>query len=231
MLITILLATCDLGGSTLGICDCGTQVTDQISFELCGSQEGSTQLPGGSTEVPMRLCEYYVNGTIDEPTLGRITAWVPVGSRPCIGDEIPEPAPPRTIEDDIEDSFLAFSSRPWAYWQPGGELEVEVPAVFFVDGGSQTVNGALLGRAAQIRFAAVSATWTFSDGQGRSGFSAERVFLEPGEFTARAQVSYRIDYRYDGGSWVLGAGSGALSSNLLELDVVKIPRRTLLVLP
>ena len=130
MLIAILLATCDLGGATLGICDCGTQVTDQISFELCGSQGGSAQLPGESAEVPMRLCEYYVNGTIDEPTLGRIAAWVPVGSRLCIGDQVPEPAPPRTIDDDIDDSFLAFSSRPWAYWRPGGDLEVEVPAVF-----------------------------------------------------------------------------------------------------
>jgi len=231
MLISVFLAACDLTGATLGICECGMQVTDQISFELCASQGSQTQQTGESFETPMRLCEYFVNGTIDEPTLGRITAWVPVGSRLCIGDKVPEPSPPRTLEEEIRDSFLAFSSRPLAQWEPGGELEIDVPARFSVDTGSTLAAGNLLGRSAQIRFTAVSSSWSFTDGISLHGFDVERTFQDPGTHTAQARVTYRIDYRFNGGSWVQGAGSGSLSSNVLELSVIKIPRRTLLVFP
>lgn len=231
MLISVFLASCDLTSAALGICGCGTTVTDQISFELCGSHSISQPGTSGSTETPMRLCEYYVNGSIDQPTLGVISSWVPVGSRLCIGDEIPEPAPPRTIQDDINDSFQAFSQRPFAQWSPGGELEIEVPATFRVSSDSLSVGGSLLGRSATIRFVPVSATWSFSDGHSGSGFAFERVFLEPGDYTASASVSYRIDYSYGSQDWALGAGSGTLGSNRLEIAVVKIPRRTLLVFP
>lgn len=230
MLISIFLASCDLAGATLGVCDCGTTVTDQISFELCGASSVVETTPG-SSEVELRLCEYYVNGTIDEPTMSRITAWVPVGSRLCIGDEIPTPAPPRTISDDLSDAFQAFSSRPWAWWTPGGELEVEVPANFSVSADSISSSGNLLGRSATIRFVATKSSWHFSDGEQGSGFHFQRTFLEAGSHTATARVEYRIDYRYDHGDWVIGASSGSLSSNRLELEVVEIPRRTLLVMP
>jgi len=230
MLIPVFLASCDLAGATLGICDCGTSVTDQISFELCGTTTVSDQV-GSDGEVPMRLCEYYVNGTIDEPTMGRITAWVPVGSRLCIGDEIPELAPPRTISDDLSDAFIAFSSRPWASWEPGGELEVEVLAGFTVTAGSDSSTGSLLGRPASIRFVPTSAHWSFSDGSTMTGFAVSKAFVQSGDHTAVAKVGYRIDYRYDGSDWVVGASSGQLSSNRLELEVVEIPRRTLLISP
>ena len=231
MLISVFLASCDLTGAALGVCGCSTEVGDRISFELCGSQTISQPVGGSSGEIPMRLCEYYVNGSIDSPTLGTISSWVPVGSRLCIGDEIPEPVPPRTIEDDIADSFRAFSSRPHATWSPGGELEIEVPATFVVSSDSLSVGGSLLGNSATIRFTPVDASWSFSDGASLSGFSVERIFIEPGDYSAQVSVDYRIDYRYSGGSWVTGAGSGTLSSNRLEIPVVKIPRRTLLIDP
>lgn len=231
MLISVFLASCDLTGAALGVCGCATEVGDRISFELCGSQTISQPVGGSTGEVPMRLCEYYVNGSIDTPTLGTISSWVPVGSRLCIGDEIPVPVPPRTIEDDIADSFRAFSARPHATWSPGGELEIEVPASFQVSSDSLSVAGSLLGNAAMIRFTPVSASWSFSDGVSQGGFWVERIFLEPGDYTAQASVDYRIDYRYSGGSWVTGAGSGTLQSNRLEISVIKIPRRTLLIGP
>ena len=230
MLIPVFLASCDLAGATLGICDCGTSVTDQISFELCGTTTVSDQVESDG-EVPMRLCEYYVNGTIDEPTIGRITAWVPVGSRLCIGDEIPEPTPPRTTSDDLSDAFIAFSSRPWASWEPGGELEVEVQAGFTVIADPDSSTGSLLGRAATIRFVPTGAQWSFSDGATMTGFAVSKAFEQSGDHTAIANVSYRIDYRYGGSDWVVGASAGQLSSNRLELQVVEIPRRTLLISP
>lgn len=231
MLVTVFLASCDLTGAALGICGCGTEVGDRISFELCGTQTITQPVGGSAGQTPMRLCEYYVNGSIDNPTLGIISSWVPVGSRLCIGDEIREPVPPRTVEDEIADSFRAFSSRPYASWSPGGELEIGVLAHFAVSQGPISVAGTLLGNSATIRFTPVSASWSFSDGSSLSGFSAQRTFEEPGDYTAQASVQYLIDYRYSGNSWVTGAGSGALSSNRLEIPVVKIPRRTLLIDP
>lgn len=230
MLISVFLASCDLTGAALGVCGCALEVSDQLSFELC-AVERLEQVSEDSSEVETRVCEYYVNGTIDQPTLATIVSLIPVGSRLCIGDEVYQAPPPRTIEDDIRDSFQAFSQRPFAQWLPGGELEIEVPAKFWVSGEDLSVAGSLLGRQATIRFVPVSASWSFSDGFAASGFELERIFDVPGDYWASAQVEYRIDYRYSTGDWVTGAGSGSLSSNRLEIEVVKIPRRTLLVYP
>lgn len=233
MLISVFLASCDLTAAALGVCGCATEVGDQIGFQLCAEQKVTQQVGSGvATQTPMRYCEYYVNGSIDQETIGRIRSWVAVGSRYCIGDEIPESQPiRRTVTDDIKDVFSAYSGRPQATWIPGGELEVEVIATFLARATELSVSGELLGNPATIRFVPAAIRWEFSDGESGGGESYERSFSEVGSYTARAVIEYRIDYRYSGSSWVVGASSGELSSNSLAIEVIKIPRRTLLVDP
>ena len=108
----------------------------------------------------MRLCSYYANGTIDQPIVTVITAWVEVGSRLCIGDVVPQESyqtPARTIQDELHDQFTAYSNRPFAWWEPGDEVEFEDPALFRVSRNELSFTGDLLGQGATIRFRPVSA--------------------------------------------------------------------------
>ena len=236
MLVEILLTgSCSLDAAALGICECSDS-NPEGTFQVCateritGREESTAGPPTPPIPKPMRLCSWYANGTIDTPTLTIITAWIPVGSRLCIGDEVRE-AQPRvvTITDEVSDSFGATSNRPLASWTPGSEVEVGVAAGFSVQLAPGEFRGVLLGRQAWIRFEPVSARWSFSDGDGYSGFRVERVFDQAGEILATADVKVRASYRFDGGSWQESDAEIWLSSNQLRVSVVEIPRRTLLV--
>ena len=103
----------------------------------------------------------------------------------CIGDEVPEATRQVvSIDDEVSDVFGATSRRPFAYWIPGGEVEVGVPASFFVELAAGEFAGNLLGRSANIRFEPIAARWQFSDGETGSGFSVERIFDAPGSLSA-----------------------------------------------
>ena len=143
MLIEILLAaSCSIEAAALGVCECSQEQTEG-SFEVCATEritdreEVSRESPATPQPKPLRLCSWYANGTIDSPTLSVITAWVPIGSRLCIGDEVPEATKQVvSIDDEVSDVFGAKSRRPVASWIPGGEVEVGVPASYQFDGGS-----------------------------------------------------------------------------------------------
>jgi len=236
VLIEILLvASCSIEAAALGVCECSQDQTEG-SFEVCateritGREEVIRESPATSQPKPLRLCSWYANGTIDSPTLSVITAWVPIGSRLCIGDEVPEATKQVvSIDDEVSDVFGATSRRPIAFWIPGGEVEVGVPASFFVELAAGEFAGNLLGRSANIRFEPIAARWQFSDGETGSGFSVERIFESPGSLSAVAKVRVRASYRFDGGSWQQSDAEIWLSSNELAISVVEIPRRTLLV--
>ena len=92
------VTSCDVSRAALGACEIDCTSAAAGSFTVCASQGQSSvgQVPtssGGSSSKskpkPQRSCQYYVNGTIDVPTIGIITAWVDVGSRLCIGDPVP----------------------------------------------------------------------------------------------------------------------------------------------
>ena len=236
MLIEILLAaSCSIEAAALGVCECSQEQTEG-SFEVCATEritdreEVVGESPATAQPKPLRLCSWYANGTIDSPTLSVITAWVPIGSRLCIGDEVPEATKQVvSIDDEVSDVFGATSRRPIAFWIPGGEVEVGVPASFFVELAAGEFAGNLLGRSANIRFEPIAARWQFSDGETGSGFSVERIFESPGSLSAVAKVRVRASYRFDGGSWQQSDAEIWLSSNELAISVVEIPRRTLLV--
>jgi hypothetical protein len=236
VLIEILLAaSCSIEAAALGVCECSQEQTEG-SFEVCATEritdreEVVGESPATAQPKPLRLCSWYANGTIDSPTLSVITAWVPIGSRLCIGDEVPEATKQVvSIDDEVSDVFGAKSRRPVASWIPGGEVEVGVPASFFVELAAGEFAGNLLGRSATIRFEPIAARWQFSDGETGSGFSVDRMFESPGSISAVAKVRVRASYRFDGGSWQQSDAEIWLSSNELAISVVEIPRRTLLV--
>ncbi len=236
MLIEILLAaSCSIEAAALGVCECSQGQTDG-SFEVCATERISDredlvrESAPSPQPKPLRLCSWYANGTIDSPTLSVITAWVPIGSRLCIGDEVPEATTQLVrIDDQVSDVFGATSRRPFAYWIPGGEVEVGVPASFFVELTAGEFAGNLLGRSANIRFEPIAARWQFSDGEETSGFSADRIFESPGNLSVVAKVRVRASYQFDGGTWQQSDAVIWLRSNELSISVVEIPRRTLLV--
>jgi len=212
------------------------------SFTICAEkvERSSSQTSASTTgEVPeakpMRLCSYYLNNSINSPTEGVITAWVPVGARSCIGDALPEPeVRSKTIVVEsfsgLRDSLTSFSNRPFASWVPGDELEIFEFGQFSVEVNNRTTTGHLLGQTAQIRFTANSISWHFSDSFIRSGRSVSKSFETVGSFFAVAKVTYRVDYRMLGRNWVTNAATISLSSNQLEIKVTEPPRRTLLIL-
>ena len=220
------MASCDLIAAGLGICGCASSTTSEIQFQLCAEQrvEIETYAP---QDRPRKWCRYYTNGTIDVPTPIFLEAYVYVGSRLCIGDQ--PNVPSRTLVDDLRDQLGAGSGSPSASWEPGGELEIDEPAVFRVQFLAKTIDGQLLGRSASIRFVPISHRWVFSDGERATGPIIEKIFLEPKNQTAKAFVRVRVDYQYSGGGWVISALEAELPSNLLEIQVIERPRRTLLV--
>jgi hypothetical protein len=230
--LSILLAasTCQPHSSTA---DSYTICAEKV--ERSSSQTKSKNRGNAPKAKPMRLCSYYLNNSIDSPTEGVITAWVPVGARSCIGDAPPEPklAPKTSVVDSssvLQDSLTSFSNRPFASWVPGDELEIFEFGQFNVEVNNRTTTGHLLGQTAQIRFIANSTSWQFSDSITLSGRSVSKSFQALGSFFAVAKVTYRVDYRMLGQNWVTNAATVSLASNQLEIEVTEPPRRTLLIL-
>lgn len=205
-------------------------------FSVCAEDSipGESSGGGSGSGSSMRECKYFANGTIDVPTLTVITAWVPVGSRLCIGDEVPEPSSSsgswRSQEEiELRDKFTAFAAQPTAWWSPGGEVEYLDPIALHLEAQSQVVSGTLLGKAAQIRFRPVFARWEISNGQNLVGFHRTHSFEQPGSYSAQGYVAYEVDYKYASANWVLDAAEWELASDKLTIRVIARERRTLLV--
>ena len=239
MLIEMLLlaASCDVAGAALGTCQGICTSAGEASYTICAierEQTTSGSQPGSPISKPLpkpqRLCSYYVNGTINVPTSSVITAWIDIGSRLCIGDEPPKPSEPVSYESVSEalSSYTAYANKPFAYFAPAREIEVDEPVNFGVNLGGGTHSGTLFGRSAEIRFYPTGAYWQFSDGQRLEGRFVSATFEEPELVLATATVRYRIDYRFPSQNWVVGASSTSLVSNELALEIVDPPRRSLL---
>ena len=222
--------------------NCQPHSSTADSFTICAEKVEQSSSRTGSRTVgtapkakPMRLCSYYLNNSIDSPTEGVITAWIPVGARSCIGDDPPEPqvakkASVSQSSNALRDSLTSFSNRPFASWTPGQELEIFEFGQFSVEVNNRTTTGQLLAQTAKIRFTAGSITWQFSDSTTAAGRSVAKSFQSVGSFFAAAKVAYRVDYQMLGGDWVLDAATVTLWSNQLEIEVTEPQRRTLLVL-
>lgn len=228
--VAILTSSCDVTKAALG--GCGAPCPGGASagsFTICESKSQKKSTSTTPKPKPQRLCNYYVNGTIDVPTLTIISAWVDVGSRLCIGDPIPEPAPVvKTVREELEDVFSARLANPKAWLTSRARPEPSEPVGFEVESFQVTVNGSLFGDPATIRFRPVSFSWTFSDGSKSSGDSVTKVFTQPGKAWGKVSVRYEVDYRKTG-AWTLDAASWSLTSNTVNLEIFDPPRKTLLV--
>lgn len=229
MSIQIFMASCDLFAATLGVCGCNGSVGDELEYQVCAVRQLESTNTSVAVEKPKRLCRYYTNGTIDQPTPTVIETYSDVGQRLCIGDHIPQVNAHSRSTSELEEQFRAKSGKPSARWEPGGELEVEVTATFIANYPTRVIEGELFGQSVAIRFRAESFRWSFSDGFSLAGRVVEKGFLEQGERSAVVQALVVVDYKPSGESWVLDAFSGEVASNELRVRVIEIPRRTLLV--
>lgn len=220
--------------SLVEACNCTTAGVG--GFSIC-AEDSSGSSNGGSTDTDspsMRQCRYFANGTIDVPTMTVITAWVPIGSRPCIGDEIPKLNDSSETwrsrqESELRDKFTAFASKPVAWLSSAGEIEILDPVVFSVLAETEVIDGVLLGKPAQIRFRPVAARWELSNDQRFYGFTNTHSFADVGNYGAKAFVKFEVDYKYQSAGWVYDAAAWELPSNTLHVDVIERERRTLLV--
>ena len=219
---------------------CGPNITTADSYTICAEkkqEQASSSAKSGTytpKPKPMRLCRYYVNNSIDIPTAGIISAWVPVGSRDCIGDVAPEPKVTTVTKPEVKtvstaETLTAFAYRPIASWSPGSEIEIYQDGLFSVAVNNRIANGQLFGEPAKIRFTATSSSWQFSDGVDFAGSTLARSFADAGEYSATATVTYRVDYQMSSSDWVVGAATILMESNQLEITVIELPRRSLLV--
>lgn len=224
--LQLFIASCDLVAGALGVCGCASSSTSEIQFQLCAIQKIEAQ-QWTPQDPPRKWCRYYPIENTGVPSSIYVEASVHGGSRLCFGDE------PDTIqsslEDELRDQLQARSGKPVASWEPGGEIEIDEPAIFSVEFETRNVSGNLLGRNATIRFVPVSHRWVFSDGERLIGPRVEKIFLEAESNSAQAFVRVRVDYQYSGSAWVMGALESELASNRLDLKVIERPRRTLLV--
>jgi hypothetical protein len=215
-------------------CDCENSTPGQFSVCAEDSVAGGGSGSVGTGGAGIRECKYFANGTIDVPTMTVITAWVPIGSRPCIGDEIADPnSSPGSwssqVEIELRGKFTALATRPISSWAPGGEVEIQEPIELRVDSETELFSGTLLGRSAQIRFRPVSTRWEISDGSELYGFRKYHSFNAAGSYFAKAFVKYEVDYRHFDSNWVFSAARWELSANKLAIVVIERERRTLLV--
>lgn len=227
---TILATSCDVTKAALGGCGSSCNSSSVAgSFTICESKSQKRSTTSVAKPKPQRLCNYYVNGTIDVPTMTIISAWIDVGSRLCIGDPIPEPQPVvKTVREELEDIFSAKLQAPKAWLTSDSKPEVFESVGFAVEGFDVSVAGSLFGDPATIRFRPVGFSWSFYDGSKAYGETVTRAFTQTGRAWAKASVRYEVDYRKSGG-WTMNAASWSLTSNTVYFAVFDPPRKTLLV--
>jgi hypothetical protein len=97
---------------------------------------------------------------------------------------------------------------------------------FSVDSSEIIYAGSLYGTSAEFRFVPTSANRSFQRPfwspkvRTDNGFNVERTFSRDGNtFSTWAKVVYRIDYRYPGTDWVIGAASATRESDGLFFRV------------
>jgi hypothetical protein len=88
--------------------------------------------------------------------------------------------------------------------------------IVFTDTGEQSWDLSLLGHAVVLRAVPVSYRWRFGDGGQQTSTDAGRpypdqtvwhVFTEPGGSWAAVDVTFRGEYRVDGGPWIAIPGT------------------------
>lgn len=131
-----------------------------------------------------------------------------------------EPTPPPAGEPAVTLRDIA-TFHPAAHThlaEPAGWAVLDLPANAIADVDAVTRSGTLFGRPVEVRFHPVSYRWAYSDGGtvsstdpgatwadlGQAEFTAtptSHVYRSKGEHTARLDVVYVAEYRFDGSVW------------------------------
>ncbi|KZE95688.1 hypothetical protein AVP42_00128 [Agromyces sp. NDB4Y10] len=131
-----------------------------------------------------------------------------------------EPTPPPAGEPAVTLRDVAtFQPAPHEHTaEPAGWAVVDLPANAVAEAGTVTRSGTLFARPVQVRFHPVGYRWVYSDGAtvgsadpgatwaelGQREFTAtptSHVYRSKGEHTARLDVTYVAEYRFDGSAW------------------------------
>lgn len=244
MLVDIVF-TCSAAAAVLGGCSDNCESTvgkdevvicEQIDSGTESESAKSTSDPGfvWKPPPPWILCEIYVSGGVEIPTFG--TTWVKSrqGARDCLSEKeyVPIEVPgssEKTVEkvsdrQTLQEIFRTSPSSPIAYVSPS-ERYYDEQFSFSVQRKTQIKSGELFGQPVSVRFVPKSARWSF----GANGFTAQHIFGEKGDFSARAIVTFQVDYKPLGGGWVVDAGAIESWSNSLLVTALPLPRETRLV--
>jgi hypothetical protein len=165
------------------------------------------------------------------PAAPAITVARPVQVAPPLVQTVSSPAvstrtPSRSVTE--RDEFAAQVPTPRLTISPSA-VRVGAQVEFQLSASATTNAGSLLGQAAEIRFTPIAALIATGDSATLQGFSATHRYLEVGVYSARAMVSYRVDYRIGSGNWVLNAAILESFSNSVAVQVLEPRKRTLLV--
>lgn len=131
-----------------------------------------------------------------------------------------EPTPPPAGEPAVTLRDIAtFHPAPHEHTaEPAGWAVIDLPANAIADVDTVTRSGTLFGRPVDVRFHPVAYQWAYSDGGmvnsgdpgatwadlGQAEFTAtptSHVYRSKGEHTARLDVTYVAEYRFDGSAW------------------------------
>ncbi|MGR0221012.1 PKD domain-containing protein [Agromyces sp. ZXT2-6] len=131
-----------------------------------------------------------------------------------------EPEPPPAGEPAVTLRDIAtFHPAPHEYTaEPAGWAVLDLPANAVADAPTVTRSGSLFSRPVDVRFHPVAYRWVYSDGGtvgstdpgatwadlGQREFTAtptSHVYRSKGEHTARLDVVYVAEYRFDGSVW------------------------------
>jgi hypothetical protein len=128
--------------------------------------------------------------------------------------------------------------------EPNGWAVVGLHVNFFAAAATETQDGSLLGRPAQVRFTPASYTWDYGDGATRavsdggarwrqlslpdfSPTATSHVYAVSGDFAVRLTVAYTAEYRFAGAPW--RAIPGRLDVPIDPLTVAARSAKTVLV--
>jgi hypothetical protein len=145
-------------------------------------------------------------------------AFLPPAKAPAT-PPVPAPAPPAadpavTLEDVARFVPRSASIRS----QPNGWAMVGAPVNLLTDASPQVIDGTLLGRPAQVRFAPVAFTWDHGDGTSTTvegpgalwrdlrqpdftSTPTSHVYDTVGDRQVTLSIGYAPSYRFDGGGW------------------------------
>lgn len=213
---------------------------------MVGDRE-DTELPTNRSSCDV-LCRYLKTHP-DDPSLHRALRPTPIGAVVNMAATTPARtapaavtgAPPRVVTVADVAHFLAAAGTVHA--EPAGWAVVDVPANYWIDVDPLTVDGELLGEAAQVRFTPAAYRWDYGDGVSRTtsegGTSwaslgqeeltetpTSHVFRSTGARTVRVTVAFTAEYRFDGGDWLAVAGEVTAAAPPVPVRVVV--ERTLL---